>query len=94
MATTAPSERTPGKTVGFSFEHTYARDVPELVEAWQAATAPQPSLLALNTVLADELGLDVEALRSDSGVRQLVGNEVPVGAQPVAMAYAGHQFGG
>src|SRR4029078_12275792 len=32
--------------------------------------------------------------RAPDGVRLLVGNRVPAGAEPVAQAYAGHQFGG
>jgi uncharacterized protein YdiU (UPF0061 family) len=48
----------------------------------------------LNDELATELGLDAEALRTPEGLAMLVGNETPTGATPVAMAYAGHQFGG
>ncbi|MBS9372244.1 protein adenylyltransferase SelO [Rhodococcus sp. B50] len=61
---------------------------------WQGAEAPEPELLALNEELAVSLGLDVPALRSADGVAVLAGSAVPVGAKPVAMAYAGHQFGG
>ena len=78
---------------GFAFEHSYARDVPELVADWRADDVPSPSLLALNDDLAEELGLDPTALRSESGVRQLLGLDVPHAAEPRAMAYAGHQFG-
>jgi uncharacterized protein YdiU (UPF0061 family) len=72
----------------------FARELPELAVTWQASTAPRPRLLSLNERLADELGLDVEVLRSDDGVAVLVGNAAPAGATPVAQAYAGHQFGG
>lgn len=48
----------------------------------------------LNEPLAADLGLDSSWLRSDEGVRFLVGTSVPSGAVPVAQAYAGHQFGG
>ncbi|TCR93259.1 protein adenylyltransferase SelO [Rhizobium sp. BK376] len=64
--------------------HFFARQVPS------AATAPQ--LIKLNEALAEELGLDVEALRCD-GAQIFSGNIVPSGAEPLAMAYAGHQFG-
>jgi len=53
----------------------------------------QPRLLRLNTALAGQLGLDAQALASDAGVEILAGNRVPAGAEPVALAYAGHQFG-
>ncbi|MGI8757621.1 MAG: protein adenylyltransferase SelO [Acidimicrobiales bacterium] len=78
----------------FRFDSWFVRDLPELCERWHASPAPDPELLLLNDELAGELGIDAEALRTPAGVAVLVGNEVPEGAQPVAMAYAGHQFGG
>ena len=72
----------------------YATELAELVVPWQAAEATVPQLLLLNESLATELGLDPEYLRSDEGMRLLVGNHVPEGATPAAQAYAGHQFGG
>ena len=59
--------------------------------------APQsvndPSMIQLNRALADELGLDADALASPAGLAMLAGNDLPEGAEPLAMAYAGHQFG-
>jgi len=78
----------------FAFDNSYVRDLPGLFEPWRAAPAPAPRLLALNEELARELGADPEALRSPAGVAVLAGNTVPDGAEPVAQAYAGHQFGG
>jgi uncharacterized protein YdiU (UPF0061 family) len=49
--------------------------------------------LALNHGLAAELELDPQALQRPEGVAALAGNVTPAGAAPVAMAYAGHQFG-
>ena len=72
----------------------YATALPELVVPWHAAEAATPGLLILNEPLAAELGLDPAYLRSEEGVRLLVGNHVPDGATPAAQAYAGHQFGG
>ena len=43
--------------------------------------------------LARELGLDADALTSEQGVAVLAGNRVADGAEPIALAYAGHQFG-
>lgn len=53
-----------------------------------------PSMLAFNEALALELGLDPEALNSPGGAELFAGNAVPDGIVPIAMAYAGHQFGG
>jgi uncharacterized protein YdiU (UPF0061 family) len=72
----------------------FARELPELAEAWTAEAAPHPQLLVLNEPLAAELGLDPAWLRGPDGVGLLTGTVVPAGATPVAMAYAGHQFGG
>ena len=47
----------------------------------------------LNTKLALDLGLDPEELTTPKGVEILAGNRVPIGGDPLAMAYAGHQFG-
>src|SRR5207244_11289465 len=43
--------------------------------------------------LAEVLGASPELLASSVGASLLVGNEIPSGAEPIALAYAGHQFG-
>jgi serine/tyrosine/threonine adenylyltransferase len=78
----------------FRFDNSYARDLPGLYVPWKPAEVPAPSLLFLNVPLAEELGLDVEALRGQQGAAIFAGNIVPEGAEPLAQAYAGHQFGG
>ncbi len=52
------------------------------------------ALIRVNRELAKDLGLDADALESVDGLEILAGNRVPDGADPLAMAYAGHQFGG
>ncbi|MFC7336583.1 YdiU family protein [Haloferula chungangensis] len=49
-----------------------------------------PKIIALNTELAHQLGIDPAELN----VAVLSGNRIPAGAEPLAMAYSGHQFGG
>ncbi|HJX42909.1 MAG TPA: YdiU family protein [Geodermatophilus sp.] len=71
----------------------FARALPEMAVAWQAAETPHPQLLVLDEALAADLGLDADALRSPAGVGLLTGTAVPDGARPVAQAYSGHQFG-
>jgi uncharacterized protein YdiU (UPF0061 family) len=86
------SERQRGR-VDFDFDNTYAR-LPEGFYARVNPTpVPAPRLVKLNVSLARELGLDPEALSSDAGVAILAGNRVAEGSEPLAMAYAGHQFG-
>jgi uncharacterized protein YdiU (UPF0061 family) len=78
----------------FAFDNTYVGGLDGLFEPWQAAPVPEPRLLALNEDLAAELGVDGDALSAAEGVAVLAGNATPDGASPVALAYAGHQFGG
>jgi serine/tyrosine/threonine adenylyltransferase len=52
-----------------------------------------PRLVALNRPLAELLGADVEELASPEGLAVLAGNAIAPGSDPVALAYAGHQFG-
>ncbi|MBL8774962.1 MAG: YdiU family protein [Acidimicrobiales bacterium] len=78
----------------FEFDNSYRRDLAELGIEWKAAPAPEPRLVVLNDALAVELGVDPALLRSDEGVAVLAGNAEAAGSEPIAMAYAGHQFGG
>ena len=55
--------------------------------------APKPHLIAFNDSLALELGVDARGLEPDALAAVFAGNVVPPGAEPIAMAYAGHQFG-
>ena len=77
-----------------NFQNTFSR----LPESFFNKTKPtpviQPSIIAVNAGLAEELGIDPDFLRSDEGLAVLAGNSIPKGAEPLAMAYAGHQFGG
>jgi len=80
-------------TLAIPFRNSYAR-LPERLYARQAPTpVAAPRLLQLNLPLAEQLGLDPAALASAEGVQALAGNLVPPGAEPLAQAYAGHQFG-
>jgi serine/tyrosine/threonine adenylyltransferase len=78
----------------FAFDNSYARDLDGFYVSWKAAQAAQPRLIKLNRDLATELGLHADALDSELGARIFSGNDVPEGAEPLAQAYAGHQFGG
>ncbi|MBA3908584.1 MAG: YdiU family protein [Rhodobacter sp.] len=77
-----------------AFDNSYARDLEGFYVPWTGTKAPAPKVLRLNTALAAELGLDASALATDAGAAMLSGGVTPEGAAPLAMAYAGHQFGG
>jgi len=78
---------------GPHFDNSYAR-LPDAFHSRQAPTpVAQPELIALNRGLAEELGIDPDWLAGEDGMAMLSGNRLPAGAQPIAMGYAGHQFG-
>jgi len=81
-------------TLRIAFDNSYAR----LPDRFHARLAPEPvrepRLIALNRPLAAELGIDADSLAGPEGVAALAGNALPEGAEPIAQAYAGHQFGG
>jgi uncharacterized protein YdiU (UPF0061 family) len=77
----------------FTFDNSYARELEGYYVPWTPATVPEPQLVKVNAGLARELGLDAGALAAAEGINILAGNSVPVGAKPIAQAYAGHQFG-
>lgn len=78
---------------GWKLENSYA----ELPGAFYSRVNPTavrlPKLIVYNDQLGDSLGLDKEAMNSEEGVTVFAGNRIPDGAQPIAQAYAGHQFG-
>jgi uncharacterized protein YdiU (UPF0061 family) len=76
-----------------AFDNSYAR----LPAQFHARVAPtrvrSPRLIRVNRPLAGLLGLNVEELVGPEGAQILSGNMLPEGADPIALAYAGHQFG-
>ena len=78
----------------FGFDNTYVRDLPGSYVPWQPVAVPAPRLLYFNDALATELGLDTAVLRGAAGAALFAGNALPDDAEPIAQAYAGHQFGG
>jgi serine/tyrosine/threonine adenylyltransferase len=79
--------------MAFTFDNTYARLPDRFYARVLPAKAGEPRLVKVNRALAELLGLDPDELESPSGVEMLAGNALPEGAEPIALAYAGHQFG-
>ena len=78
----------------FNFDNSFARSLEGFFKPCQAEPATAPTLLQFNHALAKELGLDPVALDSEAGLAIFSGNATPEGSEPLAQAYAGHQFGG
>jgi uncharacterized protein YdiU (UPF0061 family) len=53
----------------------------------------KPRLIKFNESLAAELALDEAGFATSALAQRFSGNHLPAGAIPIAMAYAGHQFG-
>src|SRR5665213_2355167 len=81
-------------SAAFRFDNSFARELEGFYTPFRPATAPAPRLLYLNHSLAAELGLDIASLDAAALAATFAGNTLPDGAQPLAQAYTGHQFGG
>src|SRR5579859_4377850 len=80
-------------TVHFPFQNTYAALPANFFARVAPTPVASPRLIKLNRPLALHLGLDPDLLDSPEGAEILSGKRLPDGAEPIAMAYAGHQFG-
>lgn len=87
-----PSMPTSAGLGGFRFDNSWLRDLPGTYVEQAPDAAPVPQILVLNHRLAAALALEPEDLAQHPG--WFAGGAVPNGAAPIALAYAGHQFGG
>ena len=87
------SDAPAASTAGWNFDNSYAR-LPEFFSAkLNPFPVQEPRMIIFNAQLARELGLIPEILSGDEGAAIFAGNALPNGAEPLAQAYAGHQFG-
>jgi uncharacterized protein YdiU (UPF0061 family) len=77
----------------FSFDNSYARLPARFYARVLPEPATRPRLVAWNQDLSKLLGADPTLGGSPSAAETFGGNVVPVGAEPIALAYSGHQFG-
>jgi len=77
----------------FNFSNTYAKLPKNFYEEIKPIPVKNPKLLNLNKELTKFLNIDSQLITEDNGKLIFSGNLIPEGAQPLAMAYAGHQFG-
>ena len=78
---------------GWRFDNTYAR----LPQQFYTRTTPtpvrSPAMALFNRSLAEAMGLRPDIFESEECISVFAGNAIPQGAEPIAQAYAGHQFG-
>ena len=80
-------------SMGWQFENTYARLPEYLFVRVQPAAVRAPEVVVVNHALAESLGLDTRSLSAGDAAALFAGQSIPTGAEPLAQAYAGHQFG-
>ena len=75
------------------FDNSYARLPERFFAPVRPLQSPAPTLIQANQQLASDLGIDAEWLKSRAGLDMLSGRAIVDGSEPIAQAYAGHQFG-
>jgi serine/tyrosine/threonine adenylyltransferase len=81
------------KSSPFPFDNSYASLPANFFARLDPVPVSSPRLIKFNERLAGELGLDATHLDGAALAAIFSGNLLPRGAEPLAMAYAGHQFG-
>ena len=79
--------------INLRFDNRYARLHPAFYQVVDPTPLPDPYLVAFNPDAARRIGLDPDAVDRDELTLYLAGNRRIPGSEPVAQAYAGHQFG-
>ena len=82
------------ENIEFQFDNSYAQLPERFYTRLPPTKVTAPQLVIVNEKLAHSLALDPDALRGELGAEVFSGNCVPTGSEPLAMVYAGHQFGG
>ena len=77
----------------FKFDNSYTRMASMMMSKVMPAKVKLPKLVLLNHNLAKQLGLDFSSSDEKQLAELFTGNTLPEGANPIAQAYAGHQFG-
>ena len=77
----------------FHLESTYAELPAVFFSKLSPTPVSNPEILIFNDKLGDEIGLDLSGMTEEERTKLLSGNLVPDETEPLAQAYAGHQFG-
>jgi len=81
-------------TATISFDNSYLQLPSRFYTKLEPTPVSRPGPIRVNRALAQTLGIDADWLESQEGTEVLAGNRMPMGAEPIATVYAGHQFGG
>ncbi|PIJ97368.1 hypothetical protein CTN02_14560 [Lysinibacillus sphaericus] len=81
------------KTIGWNLDNSYVQLPSIFYSEMTLNPVLSPKLVLLNETVVASLGLNSQALKREEGIAVLAGNKAPSGSNPIAQAYAGHQFG-
>ena len=81
------------KLTGWQWDHTYINLPEKLFSKVKPTPVSNPYPVVINHILADEMELCFQPKGIESLGGILSGNQLPKGANPIATAYMGHQFG-
>ncbi len=79
--------------IGWRFDNSYIGLPDYFYAPLQPVPVQCPQVVMSNHALATSLGLNIRALSQEDAALLFSGNILPDTAQPIAQAYAGHQFG-
>ena len=79
--------------IGWKFDNSYTQLSQNIMSRTLPTKVKSPKIVIVNYELAKHLGLDLSALNNEELAQLFTGNEIPKGSDPIAQAYAGHQFG-
>ena len=88
-----PTKECNQQNIGWRFDNSYAQLPEHFYSRMSPIPVPEPRLAIFNTALSKELGLNLQNISASNLAELLSGNMLPDGSQPIAQAYAGHQFG-
>ncbi|MEI7597624.1 MAG: YdiU family protein [Bacteroidota bacterium] len=79
--------------MNWNFDNSYSKLSVNMFTKMNPEKVSAPKMLLFNRKLAVDLGLDIDSLNENELANYLSGNEIIPSSEPLAQAYAGHQFG-
>jgi serine/tyrosine/threonine adenylyltransferase len=79
--------------IGWKFDNSYTQLSQNIMSRTLPTKVKSPKIVIVNYELAKQLGLDFSSLNNEDLAQLFTGNQIPKGSDPIAQAYAGHQFG-
>lgn len=88
-----PSSKSNHLNMGWNFDNSYSKFPEHFFTRMSPIQVSEPNVVIINEALCQELGLNLQGFSKQYLAQLFSGNVIPEGAEPIAQAYAGHQFG-